>query len=214
MKKQMIMTVLVVCVLAFGAALVVYRFVGSSTKAPELSSNVAPNQPAESVAQKQALEEQKRVEFAEKWKRVAEKVGVYEAFAAAKDRLKFQEGLRTMETYQVSEFDMADANIEHLDKGVLPNFIEGDFDCDGKTDRVFLLDQYGFITAFGNGSMARVTDVDWDAIALSDDGGGDSYDGNFKSKCAYITGIKFESASRAYVYDAEKKKFAEYQTSD
>jgi len=122
--------------------------------------------------------------------------------------------------------------MKELKEGILPHFVQGDFDCDKKTDKAIILSDSAYehsdktYVLLASGKLSTLGFAA-DSISLGKPGiyktiKGKGYNvpkydpmpAEFHAKCDFLDESYWEKAGGAYVYDIGKKKFVHYPTSD
>lgn len=136
--------------------------------------------------------------------------------------------LRSVDYYKNTIFLKFDPpfGLRELKDGILPYFVQGDFDCDKKQDNAIILSDNKTHIQLASGSALNI-DFGGDAITLGKPGkyktikgkgygveSSDPMPASFAAKCDFLEGSYWEKAAVAYVYDKDKKKFFEFYTAD
>ncbi len=130
--------------------------------------------------------------------------------------------------YSILQFGEPSFDLEQLRRGQLPYHLQGDFDCDGKSDRAVLLDapKRMLVLTLGTGDTLALPDYDGDALTQGSRGShltaaGKGHGtavptrpGRFESHCDFVSVHWWGKSSYAVVYDPTAGNFERYWTSD
>lgn len=136
--------------------------------------------------------------------------------------------MRTIDDYKDSIFLRFEPpfGLKELKEGILPYFVQGDFDCDKKQDKAIVLSDNKTYVFLASGKSLKI-EFGGDAITLGKPGKHKTIKGKgyevekddpmpteFRARCDFLNGNDWEKSAVAYLYDQKKKAFVEYYTAD